>query len=295
VPNTIVRDERTYRRGLVMGLTLAEVMLLVLFVLLLIFGWMVKNGENNATIVRIVKPLLPASVVDGAATNNQITDTVTELSTAAGLGRAVLKGLAPSTGGKFQKDAAAAAAKRALEQLQLGREAEAALGANSTGMAQSEAAHEALDLAKVEFEKARSERGHGSSRIWLSWLIKNQPGGTNGNGLVFPSCVPEKAGKPPYVYDVTLRSEGLTVRDNVLPEMAKWTNETASIQFDTNVPASTFVAMTTPLFEWSRRKQCRFFVRVFDATLPNEKAIYKDRLETVEDHFYKFLSRDTPR
>jgi hypothetical protein len=293
VPNAIVRDERTYRRGLVMGLTLAEIMLLVLFALLLIFGWIIQNGEMNSTIVKIVKPLLPASVLDGTASENQITDAVSELTTAAALGRQILKGLGPSSATKSQKSDPTATVKRALEQLQLGRDAEAALGTNSTGMGGAEAAHEALGVAKAEFAKARRERGYGSARIWLSGLVKNQQGDTKGNGLVFPSCVPEENGKPPYVYDVTLRSDGLTARDNALPDMAKWASETAVIQFDIDVSPSTFEAMTTPLFEWSRRNQCRFFVRVFDATLPDQKAIYKNRLQTVEDHFYKFLSRET--
>src|SRR5262249_7791703 len=158
-------------------------------------------------IVKILKPLLPASVVDGTASENQITDSVTELTTAAAIGREALKGLAPSAATKSQKTEPAATVKRALEQLQLGRDAEAALGANTTGMAEVDAAREALAVAKTEFEKARRERGYGSARIWLSGLVKNQLGDTKGNGLVFPSCVPEKDGKPPYIYDVTLRSD----------------------------------------------------------------------------------------
>ena len=50
--------------------------------------------------------------------------------------------------------------------------------------------------------------------------------------------------------------------------------------------------MTSPLFEWSRLNQCRFFVRVFDATLPYEKDLYKVQLQTVEKHFYKYLADD---
>ena len=32
------------------------------------------------------------------------------------------------------------------------------------------------------------------------------------------------------------------------------------------------------------------FVRVYDATLPFEKGLYKGELRTVEDHFYKLLA-----
>jgi hypothetical protein len=41
-------DERVSRRGLVMGLTLAEIMVLVVFALLLLIGFQVRKSEENA-------------------------------------------------------------------------------------------------------------------------------------------------------------------------------------------------------------------------------------------------------
>jgi hypothetical protein len=79
------------------------------------------------------------------------------------------------------------------------------------------------------------------------------------------------------------------MKDNHLPQMETWSQQVATIRFGEEVSNMEFDAMTDPLFQWSRTNQCRFFVRVIDATLPNEKGIYKSRLRTVEGHFYKFL------
>ena len=106
-----------------------------------------------------------------------------------------------------------------------------------------------------------------------------------------PSCVPNSdEGTTQYIYDVTLGSEGIVVVDKALAEMERWSDETASVEFDRVVSQSTFNEMTQPLYDWSDQNQCRFFVRVYDATAPFEKALYKEELNTVERHFYKFLA-----
>jgi hypothetical protein len=287
VRNTIVRDERTYRRGLVMGLTLAEVMLLVLFALLLLFGWVVRQDAGDRDLGEKLRPLLPIGATEGSTQENEFTDAVQELKTSAEVGKAILAALVPSNR-RLSQEQTRSAVDRARGLLDLGKAAETAIGPNTTGAAAVSAAQEALAVAKTEYEKARNAEGQGSARIWLQGLIKNQPKGQNGNGLVFPSCV-EVDGKPAYVFDVTLKSASLIITDNMLPEMQKWNQETAPIRTGVDVSNGEFESMTNPLLEWSRKNQCRFFVRVMDATLADQKAIYKIRLRTVEGHFYKHL------
>src|SRR5690242_18036857 len=54
-------DELVYRRGLIMGLTMAEVMVLVLFALLLLIGFQARkiseSGKANDQLVEIAKAL----------------------------------------------------------------------------------------------------------------------------------------------------------------------------------------------------------------------------------------------
>ncbi len=55
-----------------------------------------------------------------------------------------------------------------------------------------------------------------------------------------------------------------------------------------------FRRQTGPVHDWSRQHdpECRFFVRVFDRTGKSEKQLYKDRLNVVEQHFYKLQMND---
>jgi hypothetical protein len=72
-----IADEREQRRGLILGLTLAEVLLLLLFLLLLVLGSQIRNlrALADATLLRNeqleqgleqLKPLQEALMVGGA-------------------------------------------------------------------------------------------------------------------------------------------------------------------------------------------------------------------------------------
>ena len=52
-----------------------------------------------------------------------------------------------------------------------------------------------------------------------------------------------------------------------------------------------FLRQTRRVHDWSEdsEPECRFFVRVFDRTAANEKQLYKNLLQAVEQHFYKLL------
>ena len=58
--------------------------------------------------------------------------------------------------------------------------------------------------------------------------------------------------------------------------------------FNQEVQPAQFRNMSRPVYEWSVKKGCRFFVRVYDLTKAEEKAIYKQHLRTVEEHFYPY-------
>ncbi len=56
-----------------------------------------------------------------------------------------------------------------------------------------------------------------------------------------------------------------------------------------------FLRQTKRIHDWSKGRdpECRFFVRVFDRTAANDKQLYKDLLQAVEQHFYKLLMKST--
>jgi hypothetical protein len=66
--------------------------------------------------------------------------------------------------------------------------------------------------------------------------------------------------------------------------------------FDPNEAVSDqeFLSRTQGLYQHSLADKCRFFVVIYDGTEAHEKLIYKNRLRTVEGHFYKRLSNAVP-
>lgn len=48
-----------------------------------------------------------------------------------------------------------------------------------------------------------------------------------------------------------------------------------------------FLRQTGPVYEWSVERGCRFFVRAFDVTAADQKDLYKRRMRVLESRFYK--------
>src|SRR5262245_2350536 len=64
-------DEREYRRGLVLGFTLAEVLILLLFLLLLAFAARFDELEQTAEAFAKIKPLVTSSI-DGESARDLV-------------------------------------------------------------------------------------------------------------------------------------------------------------------------------------------------------------------------------
>jgi hypothetical protein len=120
----------------------------------------------------------------------------------------------------------------------------------------------------------------------------------SGKGTQFPPCwADEVTGKPEYIFDVSITSAGIVIRDNAIPHRAAEEAQLPikGIDFGRTLSAASFTAETRPLLDWSSRQDpvCRFFVRLYDLTGPAEKTTFKNGLRTVEGHFYKLLIDST--
>ncbi|MFC1488833.1 coiled-coil domain-containing protein [Thermodesulfobacteriota bacterium] len=112
-----------------------------------------------------------------------------------------------------------------------------------------------------------------------------------GRGTEMPACWADPVtGRPEYIFDVALTSSGLIVCDRKLEnrkeEQAKL--PVSNITFDKEVNPQQFLKECMQLYQWSKKEECRFFVRVFDLTTPVEKETYKRHLWTLEERFYKY-------
>lgn len=112
-----------------------------------------------------------------------------------------------------------------------------------------------------------------------------------GKGLEMPSCWATTDGRPEYIYDVVLGSAGISMTETDLPNRAGDRAALPTAQIALGVPLADrdFLQSTRALYDWSNEKQCRFYVRISDSTGPAEKTLYKSRLQVVEGRFYKFL------
>jgi hypothetical protein len=273
----IRREEGSYRRGLVMGLTMAEVMVLIVFCLLLLLGGSLatrSEAETAASFAELRPALMEAA---GYAASDPIPDDFVELVRA---GREVRDQL---------KAAGLGSNAQTVEQVvRLGREAQEALGTNTMSKDSAVAAREFIRQAAAAYEDAKESRPHGSSSIWLESTLRSAAS-CEGNGLEFPPCARTPDGRPALVFTATLSSNAITLHDNQVPglESARASWPLTSIAFDTPLSVDEFLASTKPMFDWSVERACRFVVLVADQTGAAEKTIYKTRLRTVERHFYK--------
>lgn len=277
-------EARIYRRGLVMGLTMAEIMVLILFALLLILGWRPRVFADDDAIKRGLAGLREAAGLETGSRNWIPADWQT-LTIYTTVGRAVTATLGPGDGRDAKE-----LAREGKELVALGKETRDALGENQMNQTQAAAAADFVRRAGELSKEAFRSGNYGSALIWLDSLglwAKT----CNGNGLELPACARMPNGKPAYVFRVTLRSGALLLHDNRWPhlEEARRSWPIAAIAFDQELSDSEFREQTRPIFEWSRERGCRFFVEIDDETGPDEKVVFISKLKTVEEHFYKFL------
>jgi len=111
-------------------------------------------------------------------------------------------------------------------------------------------------------------------------------------------CWVQPDGTIDYLYDVVLESNGIRMRERRYPEREEESSSLLPIMPIVDpqevLSQSEFVRRTYPLYERSKQLNCRFFVVIYDGTGPTEKEIYKSLLRTVEGHFYKLLANGTP-
>ncbi|MXX75988.1 MAG: hypothetical protein F4Y77_11380 [Holophagales bacterium] len=127
-----------------------------------------------------------------------------------------------------------------------------------------------------------------------------------GGGLVHPSCWRQDDGRTAYLFDVVLTPSGLVVdfaavpqgvvfdpSDRVLGSVvdARASLPVGSIARRERLSPEEFVRQTARVHDWSRdsEPECRFVVRVFDRTAPDQKDLFKVQLQAVEQPFYKLL------
>ena len=318
----ISAQDRSYRRGLVLGFTLAEVMVLIIFALLLALSWHLAAKEKE--IVELSQSLKEkeAAVAKLAERTKTLKERVARGDDFDDLFRE-LELAKKQQAAQEQENATLREKVEALEEknktmeehtlvaekaMEIAREAGVptenplkALEKIASRLEQLEKVEEGLKAAGLDdsqveefVEKTLDKLGDTEQRAeTLEGQLRNVQKKLDGfgKGTEKPACwASRETGKSEYIFNAALTSRGIIIRDNALPHRAEEQSQLPlqAIVFENEVRPRQFQVMTKPVFEWSVKEGCRFFVRVFDLTKNEEKRIYKHHLRIVGEHFYPF-------
>jgi hypothetical protein len=283
----IPEESSAYRRGMVLGLTLAEAGLLIIFVLLLLLAIGELASEEQEREAQQSVLALQARLAALEKSN----DIVTKLEDAVGAGpnprpedvERLVQMVLKMTNSREGESALAAArdelaewkdAKERLTRITeqvMGREANAFV--DKVDELVSENANKEGQLARYEQRLSSMGLGKGERPCWVQPDTK----------------------KIEFLFDVILQSDGLRMREVVNPGRVADRARLPMPEVDPQrvMTEDQFINLTRPLFDSSLAQNCRFFVVVYDATGLNEKVRYIRLLKAVEGHFYKRLADGT--
>lgn len=334
-PN-IENQDRFYRRGLVLGLTMAEIMVLTLFALLLAlaaamakkdaiikdysqlretFAAIVAGDKSGMTATDVLKAIQrqKTEIADLHAEVDRLRDYEQKAKLAEDVFQELRRG-------GIDKPDTPEGIRSLGDKLKIAREAMNTAKAAGANLSEGDVA-DRLRLANTVMEAAKTRDGAKPDPQRITELIKgaqdadrryrdllgqnkNLEGQLNsltaGKGGQLPPCwASADTGKAEYIFDVTINSTGLIVSSNAAkPEMQYRAAQYAElpismIQFDKELSESEFRQETDAIRRWGdgQEQQCRFFVRLIDATKPDEKATFKRLMLTTGEGFYYWLVR----
>lgn len=321
-PNNVLQSDKAYKRGLILGLTMAEIILLLLFSLLLALAALSIEQDKKIETIRYErdkyveqlrineKKLEVLTAVLSKSDNSSIKKELVRLreqeqQIARLLDRLEIgeDALAPERLDKlFEKATKQNELAKVIEKAGFTlepKELETTLDRVKDAQIEIAKANEALEKAKDENEKIiqeleGAEQGLSQKDGQIANMIRTLD--RVGKGTEKPACwADEKTGKPKYIYNAGLTSDGIIVRHSATPPWAKARQlPIDAIPYDKNLTPREFIREANPIFEWSEENECRFFVRAYDLTGPTEKKIYKRHTRNLESAFYKYEVLDDP-
>ncbi|HPN05853.1 MAG TPA: hypothetical protein PK050_08585 [Hyphomonadaceae bacterium] len=293
-------DPVGYRRGLVLGLTLAETLLLVLFILLLVYAALGQEREKkmkaqeaeiaglslriDSGLDRLAKELTAAGIADPTELSLRLRRLTDEVARNAQMQKdlATYARLVPSV----------SEAKQIADSFDVQRSSESPLqvldrhlSRTSTPVAETERVPATLAEALAAIERMKGQ---------LDYYERQQA--SAGNGLSYPPCW-QRGGKIVYIYDALLLDDGLRLSvsdDRTGLDMAGLIANGAEPPLGQTISRQTFLARTKGLHAWSVSQGCRFYARIIDGTSAGNKSGYIQARRAVEDRFYPLVATATP-
>lgn len=302
-------DTPGYRRGVVLGFTVAEIVLLILFALLLALAGSLVTGraevDRAVTINNVFREALEALEMNDldkfkeelTKIVNQHTDYEAKLKDVEKRlkGRALPEDVYDRIQSENIDLSTSEGKKKLLDILIVALDAQRQIAESDTTVGKDDIV--ASCKTGADFRKEFGSRSvesvsnyardvKGQSEHWRDVASKCGLGGT------LPPCYRESVSDSiPFVFDVRIKSAGIVLSDTV---PGKYRD-----RFDNNfqqppplnrpISESEFRAATYQFLEWGRRNECRFYVTVYD-DLANDKDRLKSSLKAIESNFYKRIT-----
>lgn len=284
---------RHYRRGTILGLTLAELLMLLLFLFLLIMAFLISDREERLAHVEVER--VSWREVLSEASNLQLPQNHQTILTEADLERP-LEELR-----RIQEDSSAyrelVAAEVDLSELRAMTEQSENLSALAEAAGAS-SIEEFLNQMEDVVEMSNIVRPGQSAAATLEEGIQRLGSGREAC-IRFPREPGQRRGAIAYSFIVTLTPDGVVVREgNREAFEADWTGELPRPPFGVPISVSEFNRLTrsyytvgenvgAPIPGSSARRPCRFYIALERSRLLTDVGAYDTMLRRVQDNFYK--------
>ncbi len=283
-------SDRDYRRGVILGLTLAEIMLLLVFLLLLAAGTILTRAQEEAArqaarVAGLTSTLGP--VMDALSRNGVRAEDIDQLSALLRRGQeadALRKEVDDMRSALSQAHRERASEREFLERTQadlaIVRRELASAKADQSKLAELTEKAEVLDRIAKTLDGLPGSAGARPEQVlantvgqWREAIerLKRLPGGGK------PVCWARPNGDPESMFMVELRDDGYWVRDvapRPRPDDPAWAMA-ARLPRDALIEARDINAAMSGVIAEANRRQCRFAVTVRDRTGSSNKAQYK--------------------
>lgn len=312
------RDDKQFRRGVVLGLTMAEALLLLIFLLMLILGVRLKTqathiadlekqrDEAQSTLVamqpvfdKLSKSQKFDITQDYVRMKQQLTDANARLKDAELSVDLVQQAsaLAPDTA------TPAEATEAILNEAAIGRAALDAAQRFQPDLPPEKAVAALLNAATI----GQALKGGGTPEELLAAAgackadlqsCKNQTTYLNSKlnaktgGFDLPPCWVDSKGKIQYIFDTSLTDAGIYVEDKSVSgrEADQDKLPLGHARYGEPLGPGEFATAFSPLLKWSNDHGCRFYVRLYDDMRDGDRAEYKELRGSVEGYFRILLS-----
>ena len=290
--NSILRSRQrnnAHRRGVLLGMTMAEIMILLLFCLLMLFLLQRYDYQELAKQYEQVSKL-----IDTIQRNiGSYDDTWQFLSDAGAIAESIGPDAFIEAGKQVEKNPSFPP-EDITKAIDLYEQVESSILDADDEVPSPEDLQEKMeqmltdvaDLPETKAENEELEKQNERLDEALKQALEQLEG--KGQGLVYPSCFWTEDDKIQYVFHIEFDEE--TVHLTALPVPGN-EEEWERLQFDRittgdSISINQYLSETKHIFDWSVDNACRFFVRILDRTRAENKSQYKTMKRYIEYHFY---------